>query len=298
LAIGAGPQNRIIALNPQQTPHLFVAGTSGAGKTRRLLRPLVAQALAAGYYAVLMNESGSDFAPFYDHANVTIVRGDVFDYVAVLEMAIQEVMAREEILRQERVSEWRRLASDRPHARAPILFAVDELLFLVALLPPAEQKKFWGLLAAFASRARKVGMSSVALATDPTYRVLGQGGLTYRSQCARLTFRMREPGGSRAMLDRQGAETLADGHFLALLDAPELVQGTAAKPDDEELRHYLDAQPLRAYPHPSGWKGSRPALRQRSCRRFLRRRSSPSRLPPVLIRWPNWPSRFAPSGSR
>jgi hypothetical protein len=70
---------------------------SGSGKTRRLLRPLVAQALAAGYYAVLMNESGSDFSPFYDHPNVAVVRGDVYAYMGVMEAAMAEMERREQL---------------------------------------------------------------------------------------------------------------------------------------------------------------------------------------------------------
>jgi hypothetical protein len=68
----------------------------------------------------------------------------------------------------------------------PLLLAIDELLALVMLQPPARQRAFWGLLAAFASRARKVGMGSIGLATDPTFRALGQGGLSKNSICREL----------------------------------------------------------------------------------------------------------------
>lgn len=250
LAIGAGHGNRIVAVDLAKTPHLFSAGMSGSGKTRRFLRPLVAQALAAGFYAVLMNESGSDFMPFYEHSNVAIVRGDASTYMNIFSMAIDEMSQREQVLRQHRVSEWRRLPATVMRERPLMLLAIDELLALAMLLTPAEQKKFWGLLAAFASRARKVGMSSVALATDPTYRALGQGGLNYRSQCGRLSFRMMQSSGSRAILDESGAETLGDGAFMALLNQPGVVHGMAANPTDDELRSYLHQQPATRLQQP------------------------------------------------
>jgi hypothetical protein len=250
VALGAGRGHQLITLDLARLPHLFVAGMSGAGKTRRLMRPLVAQALAAGYYAVLMNESGSDFAPFYDHPNVAIVRGDVRSYMAVIQAAMAEMERREAVLRQVRVSEWGRLPNQYFVHQPFVLLAIDELLALAATLTPKEQKQFWSLLTAFASRARKVGMCSLGLATDPTYRALGQGGLNYRSQCGRISFRMFQAAGSRAILDQNGAEQLEESHFLALLDRPGVQQGVAANPDDNELVSYLQVQTSREYQHP------------------------------------------------
>jgi hypothetical protein len=68
-------------------------------------------------------------------------------------------------------------------------------------------------------------MSSIGLATDPTYRALDQGGSKYRSQCGRVVFRMMQAASSRAILDEGGAEDLAEGQFLALLDQPGLPRG-------------------------------------------------------------------------
>lgn len=243
LALGAGRQNQVITLDLACTPHLFGAGMSGSGKTRRLLRPLVAQALVDGTYVALMNESGADFSPFYDHPHVTVIRGNAADYMAVLEAAIGEMEEREAELRRAGVSEWRRLPPGLLVERPLMLMAIDELLALAMLLTPGEQRAFWGLLAAFASRARKVGMSSVGLATDPTYRALGQGGLNYRSQCGRVSFRMMQAAGSRAVLDEGGAEALDEGQFMALLDRPGVVRGVTANPGDEELGLYLAANP-------------------------------------------------------
>jgi hypothetical protein len=250
LALGAGSQNEIVAIDLARTPHLFAAGMTGSGKTRRLLRPLVAQALASGYFVILMNESGADFNPFYNHPNITIVRGTASDYMAVFVAAMDEMERREGQLRSARVSEWGRLPPPLRAGQPLLLLALDELLALAMLLSPAEQRQFWSLVAAFASRARKVGMCSVGLATDPTYRALGQGGLTYRSQCARISFRVMQAASSRAILDEGGAEALADGQFMALLASPGVVHGVTANPSDEELRSYLARNPAQTLAPP------------------------------------------------
>jgi hypothetical protein len=155
------------------------------------------------------------------------------------------------------VSEWRRLPAEALVEQPLLLLAMDELLALAMLLAPGEQREFWGLLAAFASRARKVGMASVGLATDPTFRALGQGGLNYRSQCGRISFRLMQAAGSRAVLDAGGAEGLAEGQFLALLDRPGLVPGVTANPNREELAAYLDGQAVTAVVEPAWLSATR-----------------------------------------
>lgn len=237
LALGMGTE-AVIALDLAHTPHILLSGSSGAGKTRRALRPLVAQALGQGMLVLLLNESAADFSPFYDHPNAVLVRGDTSTYIATLNAALEEMQRREEMLRVARVSEWQRLPNYQQHG-APLLLVIDEVLSLAMLMPPREQKEFWGLLAAYASRARKLAMGSIGALTDPTYRVLGTG-LNWREQCnARISFRVAKAAVSRAILDSNGAEALATGHFLAMLGTAELVQGVAANPSDDELQMYL-----------------------------------------------------------
>jgi hypothetical protein len=206
--------------------------------------------LAQGIVAVLLNESGADFNPFYDHPNVAILRGDVNTYVAFIEAALQEMRRREALLRAARVSEWQRLP-DSLRDGPPLLIVIDEVLSLAMLMSPREQKEFWGLLAAYASQARKLAMGSIGALTDPTYRILGSG-LNWREQCtARITFRVAKAAVSRAVLDADGAEALSEGQFLAMLGTPGLVQGVAANPSDAELAAYLAQHPAPAWNQPA-----------------------------------------------
>ncbi|MCL4266659.1 MAG: type IV secretion system DNA-binding domain-containing protein [Anaerolineae bacterium] len=248
LAVGFGPQ-AVIALDLTKTPHILLAGSSGTGKTRRILRPLIAQALAKGVSVILMNESGADFSPFYNHPHAALIRGNAVTYATFLEAALVEMQRREMILRLAQVSEWSRLPAQM-HPEPPILIAIDEVLSLALALTPREQKAFWGLLATYASRARKLAMSSVGALTDPTYRVLGHG-LTWREQCtARMTFRVAKTAVSRAVLDSGGAENLEDGQFLAMLGTPQLVNGFAPNPGDAELIAYLERHTPQIKPRP------------------------------------------------
>jgi hypothetical protein len=237
-------QNELIVIDPLKTPHVLLSGSSGAGKTRRALRPLVAQALAQSVVVALLNESGADFSPFYDHPNAFIIRGTPLTYMSFLEGVIGEMQRREDVLRRERVSEWGRLPShlqDSP----PVLVVIDEVLSLAMMMDSSEQKQFWGLLATYASRARKLSMGSIGALTDPTYRILGPG-LNWREQCsARVSFRVTKAGISRAVLDASGAETLEEGQFLALLGSQEIVKGVSANPTDAELKTYLAGYPVQ-----------------------------------------------------
>ena len=237
LVLGMG-LNGIVSINLAKTPHILLSGSSGAGKTRRALRPLVAQALTQGMVVVLLNESAADFSPFYDHPNAFIIHGHADSYMVFLQSAIKEMERREMILRQARISEWGRL----PHSLQdgpPVLIVIDEVLSLAMLMSPREQKSFWSLLATYASRARKLSMGSIGALTDPTYRILGTG-LNWREQCnARISFRVAKANVSRAVLDTDGAETLADGQFLAMLGNHGLIRGVSANPGDVELAAYL-----------------------------------------------------------
>ena len=50
------------------------------------------------------------------------------------------------------------------------------------------------------------------------------------------------------MLDEGGAERLAEGAFMALLDRPGIQRGMSANPDDATLRRYLLGLQLPATP--------------------------------------------------
>lgn len=237
----------IVSINLTRTPHILLSGSSGAGKTRRALRPLVAQALAQDMVVALLNESAADFSPFYDHPNAFIIHGNAMTYMSFLQSAIEEVERRELILRQARVSEWSRLP-DSLRDGPPILIVIDEVLSLAMLMSPREQKAFWSLLATYASRARKLSMGSIGALTDPTYRILGTG-LNWREQCnARISFRVAKANVSRAVLDTNGAEALEEGQFLAILGHPDLVRGISANPGDAELTAYLAQHPRQPAP--------------------------------------------------
>jgi hypothetical protein len=57
----------------ERFPHLSAIGATGAGKSRRFFRPLIACALAAGHRVVIIGKS-ADYWPFEGHPNATLLQ--------------------------------------------------------------------------------------------------------------------------------------------------------------------------------------------------------------------------------
>ena len=72
LPLGMGRRGLLIA-DSESYPHLLMAGTSGSGKIRFGLRPLISSALAAGWQVAIFDRSGLDFLPFLAHPNAHTV---------------------------------------------------------------------------------------------------------------------------------------------------------------------------------------------------------------------------------
>lgn len=244
LPLGIGKGGGWVRYDPAHTPHLLVAGTSGSGKTMSGLRPIAAQALAAGWQVIALNIAGGDFAPLTTHSNLLVVDGGAERVAAVLGEVAEEVNRRSAVLARAGVSTWSRLPAEQQGPRMMVI--VDELVALTTAASPAIGSAIWRALILITSQGRKMGISMVLASTDPTYRTLGREGLIVRDNCARVTFRVRDSSTSRAVLDEAGAEALARNQFLAqLAGAPEL--GVAFHPQDDDLRRYLagrSVQPL------------------------------------------------------
>ena len=84
-----------------------MAGTSGSGKTRFGLWPLITSALAAGWQVAIYDRSGLDFLPFQQHPNAHAVLLEdpsrAIDYLALLYEMIQRRFV---TLREAGVSTW------------------------------------------------------------------------------------------------------------------------------------------------------------------------------------------------
>ncbi|MEA4908658.1 MAG: FtsK/SpoIIIE domain-containing protein [Anaerolineaceae bacterium] len=236
----AGP----VAIDPEMTPHLLITGTTGSGKSRSGLMPIMATALRTGWRVILLNESGGDFAPIRGHANMSAIHGDEAVIGRILDRVAAEVTRRDAILHDHGVSTWGRM--DKPGELGPrVMVVVDELVSLAWGAAPAVRDQIWRALIVITSRGRKTGISAILAGTDITYRSLGRPGLVVRDNCGRMVFRTKDASMSRAAVNAPGAEELPPHHFLALIDeAP--ISGAGFAPQDGDLEHYLAAQ--SAYP--------------------------------------------------
>lgn len=248
LPLGVSASRQGITLDPERTPHLLVAGTSGSGKTIDGLRPLACLALVSGYQVLLMNDAGGDFAPLHGHANLIEVHGGPVEIANALEALVMEAERRDTLLQRVGVSTWARLPEGIGHGPR-LMVMIDELVSLANSANGSLSGRIWRAAIQITSKGRKFGISFVAATTDPTYRTLAQPGLIVRDNCGRMVFRVRNAAVSQAALDTHGAEELGDHQFIAQL-GPNVQKGVAFHPSDAEIREFLARRPVLALPAP------------------------------------------------
>lgn len=238
----------MLTINPEDYPHLLMAGMTGSGKTRYGLRPLISSALADGWQVVIYDRSGLDFLPFQDHPNAhTILLPQAeaaIDHLAVLYEVIQQRLT---YLRQHRTSTWGRLpASSLSQPHPPRLMAVvEEFANLADALDGKQREALWRGARMIAAEGRKAGVHLALALQDPTHKSID---LRIRRNTTSLAFRVKDPDASRVVLSTDGAEKLRERQFLVVLD--KLVRGVAFAPSDKEIRAYLASRPVVAHATP------------------------------------------------
>lgn len=233
LALGVGC-NGILTADPETYPHFLMAGTSGSGKTRYGLRPLIASALVAGWQVTIYDRSGLDFLPFDSHPNAqTVVLPDASQAIGYLAQLYEEILRRFTILRATAVSTWGRL---NPAPSPRLLAVMDEFANLADSLPDKQREELWRQARMIAAEGRKAGVHLALALQDPTHKSLD---LRIRRNCLPLAFRVKDDSASRVVLGAGGAEQLPPRQFLAVMG--DLVRGVAFAPSDEEIRTFLQA---------------------------------------------------------
>jgi DNA segregation ATPase FtsK/SpoIIIE-like protein len=273
LPLGMGTNGLLIA-DPETYPHLLMAGTSGSGKTRFGLRPLIASALTSGWQVAIYDRSGLDFLPFQGHANAhTVLLEEPTQATEHLSLLYEMIQERFITLRQAGVSTWGRLlsrgaegqrsrgeyglengsfSSAPPHPFTPssspgprILAVVDEFANLADGLPDSQRKELWRAARMIAAEGRKAGVHQALALQDPTHKSLD---LRIRRNCLPLSFRVKDGDASRVILGAGGAEQLQPRQFMTVMN--QLIRGVAFAPSDEEIGNFLAARPVAAHPIP------------------------------------------------
>jgi hypothetical protein len=219
-------------------PHTGVLGFTGAGKSRRLLRPLVACALAAGHRVVILGKS-ADFWPFENHPNVAIatVRDltndqEALRYVRYLKSIVEEMNRRDEYLTSVHKSTWEQAG------REATFVVLDEMTNALDLMPREFAHLCRRLLSGLIKEGRKVGLHVIFAAQ----RAVGIREII--TQVGRAVFTMKDEQESRFALGVTGAERLRKGYFYSTFDKRQLVG--AFEPSDEEIQAFLLKRPARA----------------------------------------------------
>lgn len=224
-------------VNIDEIPHVAVISMTGMGKTRRLIRPFVACALAAGHRVVIVGKS-TDYWVFENHVNVKFVKVSQITepshaerYAAILRAVVQEMNKRDDYLTSAKKSTWSHAGRERTFV------VLDELGNALRLMPPglSDEARIWveGLVA----EGRKVGFN-VLLANQ---RATGMAAIL--SQTGKAIFRVEkdEEKGHRSLV---GASDLREGYFFAKFGASKLAG--AFEPSDEEIQQFLERRPVKA----------------------------------------------------
>jgi len=256
--IGVNNTAQPITFDPLATPHLLVAGTSGAGKSMTILRPMAAQALAKGYQVVLANDAGGDYAPLGSHPNLIRAGEGAAAAAEILTAVSSEVDRRSAILRTNGTSTWSRLPEHLRGNAAPILLVIDELVALAWEASGEVKQKIWRAVIHITSKGRKMGISFIAGTTDPTERTLGREGLVMRDNCARVALRVLDASVSRVLVLEDGAERLPENQFITVMRGQRSL-GLAFHPEDEQIAAYIRTHPVAPLGSPT-WMDNKPEI--------------------------------------
>lgn len=219
----------------EKFPHLSAIGATGAGKSRRFFRPLIACALAAGDRVVIIGKS-ADYWPFESHPNATLLKvnkiteaGQAQRYAKILEAVVVEMNRRDDVLTSTRQSTWTHAGRNRTY------IILDELGNALRLMDrdTSNQCRIW--VEGLVSESRKVGFN-FAIANQ---RATGMASIL--SQTGKAIFRV-EADEERAHRSLSGASGLNDGYFIAKFGTPKLAG--AFEPTDEEILSFLSSRPV------------------------------------------------------
>lgn len=224
-------------------PHLATIGTTGTGKSRRLMRPIIAAALAAGHRVVIVGKA-TDYQVFASHTNARMVKVNQMTdqnaaalYAQVLKACVDEMNRRDEILTAAHRSTWEQAG------RGHTFIVLDELGNALRLMPSVigEQARIW--VEGLVSEGRKAGFS-VMLANQ---RATGMA--TILSQTGKAIFRVErdEEKAHRSLL---GASGLRDGYFYMKAGDENLAGGF--EPSDAEIASFLTSRMVRPI-EPEPW---------------------------------------------
>lgn len=252
--LGVSPQGPII-INTVYSPHLFIAGATGKGKTTGGLWPLAAWALTTGQNVIFLNERAANFSAFYSHPNADHIRAyddqsRVEAAMETLDSARREMERRDRMLHAAGLDSWASLRNVEPGESGNVMIVIDEFLTLATLGGTQVHRQMMQAAISLTSQARKFGISLVLVATDPRRDALGQQGYTAIKQCARIAFGFHDAGSSRSVLGDTSALNLPPGRMIVDDTNGNRHVGLAFHPQKDDISTLLRSRPVRPTPLP------------------------------------------------
>ncbi|KRF03234.1 hypothetical protein ASH00_15730 [Arthrobacter sp. Soil782] len=133
--IGNGEKGHPVSLDLTSNPHTLIIGSTGSGKST-LVHRLIERSAAAGANIVAVDVI-SHGRGFSDSVEPSSLVTDVPEAIKTLEDVLDEIIKRQELLREHGVLSWRHLPNDvrRTEDVRPLVIAVDEYGTTVTLHP-------------------------------------------------------------------------------------------------------------------------------------------------------------------
>lgn len=213
-------------------PHIGVIGKTGAGKSRRFLRPFIAGAIRAGHKVAILGKM-VDFLPFKNHPSVSMfsireltIEQEATRYALILRSLVEEMNKRDAILTDEGKSTWSQTG------RESTLIILDELGNALDLMPREQSIASYRYINGLVKEGRKVGFNLMFASQR------AKGFRDIMTQVGRAVFYVEDEMESRNALGVVGAESLKEGYFFGRFGARALMGSFA--PSDQDLVAFLN----------------------------------------------------------
>lgn len=221
-----------IVFDLAETPHLFIAGATGSGKSVCLNALLLSLLLCARPPELLMiDPKGVDFADFddYKHLKGGHVITDMSEAVEALRSVVQEMEQRHLVLRQYNARNIGEAQASGCQMER-LVVVIDELADFMMGKSGAEEP-----LIRLAQKARATGIHLVLATQRPEAATFP--GLLRANIPSRIALTVQKAADSRIILDEGGAENLLmRGDMLIKLAGRDTQRAHGARVDSLEIR--------------------------------------------------------------
>lgn len=213
LSLGFGYEG-LVAIDLNKTPHCFIAGETGSGKSN-ILKCLIYQSILKGHEIKLIDfKRGVAFAVFEE---VVDIYSDYESVIIVLENLVKETNQRLDILRANKVdniSEYNSLVTKDKQLKRIVVF-IDELAELMKTSDKETNKRITSSLETLTRISRAACINLILGIQRPDSTVIN--GQIKNNVAGRICGHFTDPEPSRIMLNNNLANQLPNnikGRFL------------------------------------------------------------------------------------